>query len=102
MAPGDQVSVTRPPLGEGATRAALDQLPDHELLALCRGSARQTAAGTAACDVLVRRYASLVRGCAGPYRDGAGAAVDLRQVGFVGLLKAGSNVDSACGNGRQA
>ena len=102
MAPGDQVAVTRPPLGEGATRAALDQLPDNELLALCRGSARQTAAGTAACDVLVRRYASLVRACARPYLDGPETAEDLMQVGFVGLLKAVNNYDPAFGNGLQA
>lgn len=98
----DQIPPSSPPLGEGATRAALRKLPDNDLLALCRGAEGETAAGAMACELLVQRYTSLVRACARPYMDGPELAEDLMQVGFVGLLKAVKNYDPAFGNGLQA
>jgi RNA polymerase sigma-B factor len=79
-----------------ACGTALDCLPDAELLVLYRGP--DGAEKDAACDVLVRRYAPLVRACVRPYRNSPESADDLMQVGFVGLMKAIRRFDPAFGN----
>jgi RNA polymerase sigma-B factor len=90
------------PGGEGAALAALDGLADDELLALCREHPRESPQGAAAREVLVRRFAPLVRACARPYLNSPEPADDLMQVGYVGLLKAINRYDPAFGNGLKA
>ena len=46
----------------------LAELPDDELLARCRDFPWGSAERAAACEVLVRRYESLVRACVWQYR----------------------------------
>jgi len=82
--------------------AALEKLPDSDLLARCRAHERESAEWAAACDVLVRRYASLVRACVRQYRGSPEPAEDLMQVGYLGLMKAIRNYDPAFGNGLRA
>jgi RNA polymerase sigma-B factor len=93
--PGDESeSVTR--------QAVLEELSDGELLGWCRGHERGSAEWSAACDVLVRRFAPLVRACVRQYRDSPEQVEDLMQVGYLGLLKAIGNYDPAFGNGLRA
>jgi RNA polymerase sigma-B factor len=80
----------------------LAELPDEELLARCRDFPWGSAERAAACEVLVRRYESLVRACAWQYRGSPEPVEDLMQVGYVGLLKAINNYDPAFGNGLRA
>ena len=47
----------------------------------------------APCDILVRRYAGLVRSCVRPYLSSPESPDDLVQVGYVGLLKAINSFD---------
>ena len=82
--------------------AALEKLPDSDLLACCRAHDRKSAEWAAACDVLVRRYTSLVRACVRQYRGSPEPAEDLMQVGYLGLMKAIRNYDPAFGNGLRA
>lgn len=82
--------------------ASLEELPDSDLLACCRAHERTSAEWAAACDVLVRRYAPLVRACVRQYRESPESADDLMQVGYLGLLKAIRNYDPAFGNGLRA
>jgi RNA polymerase sigma-B factor len=85
-----------------AARAVLEGLADDEVLACYRGSAAGSAERAAACEVLVRRYASLVRACVRQYRESPEPGEDLMQVGYVGLLKAIRGYDPAFGNGLRA
>jgi RNA polymerase sigma-B factor len=64
-----------------------------ELLALVRSQPAGSARRAAACEVLVKRYASLVRKCVRRYRHSPEPEEDLMQVGYVGLLKAINNFD---------
>lgn len=90
------------PSGSIPARPALEELPDADLLACCRGHARGSAEWAAACDVLVRRYTPLVRACVRQYRDSPESVEDLMQVGYLGLLKAIGNYDPAFENGLRA
>lgn len=92
-AAGDAGPFAGMPLG-----AALEELPDDQLLARCRGHEPGSAVYAAACEVLVRRYTPLVRACVRQYRDSPEPVEDLMQVGYVGLLKAIGNYDPAFGN----
>src|SRR6516165_6752500 len=69
-------------------RTGLAELPDDELLARCRDFPWGSEERAAACEVLVRRYESLVRASAWQYRASPEPAEDLMQVGYIGLLKA--------------
>ena len=80
----------------------LAELPDEELLTRCRDFPWGSVERAAACEVLVRRYESLVRACVWQYRGSPEPVEDLMQVGFIGLLKAINNYDPAFGNGLRA
>ena len=84
------------------SRAVPGELSDDDLLARCREYPRDSAERAAACDVLVKRYAPLVRACVRPYLGSPEPAEDLMQVGYVGLLKAVNNYDPAFGRGLRA
>jgi RNA polymerase sigma-B factor len=75
----------------------LEQRSDDELLGMIRSQPRGTAQRSAACEVLVNRYRTLVRSCANRYRRSPEAPEDLMQVGYVGLLKAINNFDPQVG-----
>jgi RNA polymerase sigma-B factor len=78
-------------------RAPLTDSEDRELLSLVRDTGPGRNQHDAACEVLVRRYDSLVRSCVRRYRDSPEAAEELMQVGYVGLLKAINNFDPSFG-----
>jgi RNA polymerase sigma-B factor len=80
----------------------LTTLTDTELLARCGKNTQRDPGQAAACDVLVRRYAPLVRACVRQYLDSPESAEDLMQVGYIGLLKAIGNYDPEFGNGLRA
>src|SRR5215472_3750406 len=63
----------------------LAELPDEELLTRCRDFPWGSAERAAACEVLVRRYESLVRACVWQYRGSPEPVEDLVQVGYIGL-----------------
>jgi RNA polymerase sigma-B factor len=73
--------------------AELQPLPDTMLLARLRSLPRASTEREAICEILVTRYAGLVRSCARPYRNSPEPAEDLLQVGYVGLLNAINNFD---------
>ncbi|HTT51267.1 MAG TPA: sigma-70 family RNA polymerase sigma factor [Streptosporangiaceae bacterium] len=75
----------------------LDQCSDDQLLGMIRSGPLGSAQRTAACEVLVNRYRTLVRSCANRYRRSPEAPEDLMQVGYVGLLKAINNFDPQVG-----
>ena len=77
--------------------ADLEQCSDDELLGTIRSEPRGSAQRSAACEVLVNRYRTLVRSCANRYRRSPEAPEDLMQVGYVGLLKAINNFDPQVG-----
>ena len=77
--------------------ADLEQCSDDELLGTIRSEPRGSAQRSAACEVLVNRYRTLVRSCANRYRRSPEAPEDLIQVGYVGLLKAINNFDPQVG-----
>ena len=74
-------------------RADLGELSDNVLLARLRALPPGSAERTAICEVLVERYAHLVRACVRPYRASPEPAEDLMQVGYLGLIKAIGNFD---------
>ena len=76
---------------------ALAERDDSELLALIRADDEGDELRTAAREVIVIRYESLVRGCVHRYRDSPEPVEDLMQAGYVGLLKAINNFDPALG-----
>jgi RNA polymerase sigma-B factor len=69
---------------------------DEELIALIRsrppGREREDA-----CEALVARYDSLVRGCAARYQSSPESSEELVQVGYVGLMKAINGFDPQFG-----
>ena len=77
--------------------ADLEQCSDDELLGTIRSEPRGSAQRSAACEVLVNRYRTLVRSCANRYRRSPESPEDLMQVGYVGLLKAINNFDPQVG-----
>ncbi len=77
--------------------ADLEHSPDDELLGVIRSEPQGSAQRSAACEVLVNRYRTLVRSCANRYRRSPEAPEDLMQVGYVGLLKAINNFDPQVG-----
>lgn len=83
-------------------RTRLRELSDDDLLACCRACPQGSADRDAACEVLVRRYAPLVRRCARPYMNSPEPADDLMQVGYVGLLKAINHYDPSFDGGLRA
>jgi RNA polymerase sigma-B factor len=97
-----QACVSSPVGAGGPAGARLGELPDDELLTMLHEQDRGSAERSAVCDVLVRRFAPLVRACTRPYRSSPESADDLMQVGYVGLLKAINNYDPAFGNGLRA
>jgi RNA polymerase sigma-B factor len=78
--------------------AELRALSDNALLARLRPLPRGSAEREAICEILVSRYAGLVRSCVRPYHLSPEPAEDLLQVGYVGLLKAINGVDPAYGD----
>jgi RNA polymerase sigma-B factor len=79
------------------TGVALAERDDSELLALIRSPDAGDELRTAAREVIVSRYQSLVRGCVQRYRESPEPVEDLMQAGYVGLLKAINNFDPALG-----
>jgi RNA polymerase sigma-B factor len=78
-------------------RGELYGLPDDELLAELRAQPWGSEDRAVVCEIIVERYAGLVRSIAGRYRDTPEPVEDLVQVGYVGLLKAINNFDPAYG-----
>jgi RNA polymerase sigma-B factor len=66
---------------------------DAELLALVRSLPLGSGQRAAACEVLVKRYESLVRQCVRRYRNSPEPEEDLMQTGYIGLVKAINNFD---------
>jgi RNA polymerase sigma-B factor len=83
-------------------RPDLRGLSDSELLARLRSLPRADSERALTCEVLVERYAYLVRACLRPYRNSPESAEDLMQVGYVGLLKAINGFDPAAGDSLSA
>jgi RNA polymerase sigma-B factor len=81
---------------ESGDHRELSARGDRELLALAASLPRSSQRRAAALDLLVARYRNLVRSCVQRYSRSS-EAEDLMQVGYVGLLKAISNFDSALG-----
>jgi RNA polymerase sigma-B factor len=96
---GAEVNMTRTALRRrpAPSRADLLRRDEGELLALVTGEPVGSAARSAACEILVRRYEALVRSCVLRYRDSPESAEELMQVGYVGLIKAINNFDPALG-----
>jgi RNA polymerase sigma-B factor len=84
------------------TRAELLDLPDNALLGQLRALPRDSEERAAICEILVDRYAKLVRSCARQYRGSPEPAEDLIQVGYVGLLKAINNFNPEFGDSLSA
>jgi RNA polymerase sigma-B factor len=78
--------------------AELQALSDNALLGRLRGLPHGCAEREAICEILVSRYAGLVRACVRPYLQSPEPAEDLLQVGYVGLLKAINNFDPRHGD----
>ena len=79
-------------------RADLRELSDNALLARMRALPCSSSERAAICEVLVERYAPLVRACIRPYRRTPEPVEDLMQVGYLGLLKAINNFDPQIGD----
>jgi RNA polymerase sigma-B factor len=79
-------------------RADLGELSDNALLARLRPLPPDSPERAAICEVLVERYAHLVRACVRPYRASPEPAEDLMQVGYLGLVKAIGNFDPGLGD----
>ncbi len=79
-------------------RAELRDLSDIDLLARLRTQPLDSQERGAISEILVDRYAGLVKSCVWQYRGSPEPAEDLSQVGYVGLLKAINNFDPSYGN----
>jgi len=75
----------------------LAERDDGELLNLVHALPRGSETRSAACEVLVTRYQSLVRSCTRKYLSSPESADELKQVGYVGLMKAINRFDPAVG-----
>jgi RNA polymerase sigma-B factor len=80
-----------------APAGKLAEWADRELLVLVRSLPLASQRRSAACEVLVTRYQSLVRSCARKYMGSPESADELMQVGYVGLMKAINRFDPAVG-----
>ncbi len=80
----------------------LESASDQELIKLVQERPRDDPQGAAACELLVRRYEPMVKGCAARYRDSPESVEELMQVGYVGLLKAIANFDPEFGESLMA
>jgi len=80
----------------------LDSLDDLELLTTLQSLPRGSDRREQACDILVHRYARLVRSCVRRYMDSPEPTEDLMQVGYVGLIKAINNFNPAVGTSLSA
>jgi RNA polymerase sigma-B factor len=80
----------------------LEALSDNVLLARLHGLPRRSTEHEAICEVLVTRYAGLVRSCARRYRRSPEPAEDLLQAGYIGLLNAINNFDPETGQSLSA
>jgi RNA polymerase sigma-B factor len=80
----------------------LHALSDNALLTRLRPLPRGSAERDAICEILVSRYAGLVRSCVRPYLRSPEPVEDLLQVGYVGLLKAINGFDPGYGNSLSA
>ena len=78
--------------------AELQALSDNALLARLRRLPRGSAEREAICEILLSRYAGLVRSCLRPYQLSPEPAEDLLQAGYVGLLKAINGFDRRYGD----
>jgi RNA polymerase sigma-B factor len=74
-----------------------DGQDDLELVRLVQSLPPEDPGRAQACERLVRRYSAIVRSCAYRYRDSPEPVDDLMQVGYVGLMKAINNFDTAVG-----
>ncbi|HEU5392934.1 MAG TPA: SigB/SigF/SigG family RNA polymerase sigma factor [Streptosporangiaceae bacterium] len=83
-------------------RADLRKLSDNALLARLRPLPPDSGERAAICEVLIERYAHLVRACVRPYRRSPEPLEDLMQVGYLGLLKAINGFDPAFGDSLSA
>ena len=79
-------------------QADLRQLSDNALLARLLPLPLASPERAAVCEVLVERYAHLVRACVRPYRASPEPAEDLMQVGYLGLIKAIGNFAPCVGD----
>jgi RNA polymerase sigma-B factor len=82
--------------------AELCALSDNVLLGRLRPLPRGSAEREAICEILVSRYAGLVRACVRPYLRSPEPSEDLLQVSYVGLLKAINNFDPGYGDSLSA
>ena len=78
--------------------AELRALSDNALLGRLRALPRSSVEHEMICEILVSRYAGLVRACVRPYLQSPEPSEDLLQVGYVGLLKAINNFDPRHGD----
>jgi RNA polymerase sigma-B factor len=76
----------------------LSRRSDEDLLRLVQHRPGGDPERKAACEILVRRYESIVRSCASRYRATPEPPEDLMQVGYVGLMKAINNFDPDVGD----
>jgi RNA polymerase sigma-B factor len=76
-----------------APAGSLAECDDRELLILVHSLPMGNARRSAACEVLVTRYQSLVRSCARKYWGSPESTDELMQVGYVGLMKAINRFD---------
>jgi RNA polymerase sigma-B factor len=70
---------------------------DNDLVRQVQSLPRGRPEREAACEALVSRYQGLVRSCVQRYRDSPESPDELMQVGYLGLLKAINNFDTAIG-----
>jgi RNA polymerase sigma-B factor len=78
-------------------RGNLAVCSDRELLVLVSSLPLDSQRRSAACEVLVARYYSLVRSCVRRYWGSSESADELMQVGYVGLMKAINRFNPAAG-----
>jgi RNA polymerase sigma-B factor len=81
----------------GKALGGLDGASDADLLATVRSAPPASRRRSAACELLVARYRSLVRACVNRHRRSPEPTEDLMQVGYLGLVKAINNFDPAYG-----
>src|ERR1700727_2203302 len=77
-----------------------DQMvPDEELIRVVQSEPHGSQAHEDACAELVRRYQSLVAGCAARYLNSPESQEELVQAGYVGFMSAINHYDPAFGLG---
>lgn len=82
-----------------ATNVATEAGPgDNDLVQTVQSMPRGCPEREVACETLVARYQGLVRSCVQRYRDSPESPDELMQVGYLGLMKAINNFDTAVGD----